>query len=273
MQVYRFMDIGTAKPSLELRNKLPHHLIDLVEPNVQFCAGDFVRLADEACEAIQSRGKCPVILGGTAFYIKNFLYGLPHTPQSDPLIRSRLLERLQTEGSAPLYSELLRIDPESAARINRNDDYRIVRALEVYNTSGRALSSFAVNTSMREGYRFTVVALTRDRVELYDRIEKRVDDMLSQGLEGEFLSLMERGYTAEDPGMQAIGYREFFQAAHTAGSEASLGTVRELIVKNSKKYAKRQETFIRSIQGISCIHPDDTDSLLRVLKAGIDGLC
>jgi tRNA dimethylallyltransferase len=250
MQVYRGMDIGTAKPDASLLESLPHHVIDIRDPDEQFCAGDFVRLADEACREIAARGKLPVVLGGTGFYVKNFLFGLPETPESDPALRAELLERMRVEGPRRLMEELRSCDPESAARIHPNDEYRIARALEVYRASSRPLSSFALSSSFRGGFRFLALAIERDREELNGRINARVDAMFDSGLEGEFESLVKAGYGPSDPGMQAIGYREFFGAPDAIAA-------REAIKNDSRKYAKRQETFIRPIPGILRLSADD----------------
>ena len=262
MQVYRGMDIGTAKPDATFLQSLPHHLLDICDPREQFCAGDFVRLADIACADIHARKKIPVILGGTAFYIKNFLYGLPETPQSDPEIRRHFLERMQNEGASKLLGELALVDPESARRIHIHDEYRIVRALEVFYASGRPLSSFVLPEHYRSGYRFLVLALERPRDELYARIDRRVDEMFASGLEAEFRALVEAGYTKDDPGMQAIGYREFFMT-DPPGSDTSL--ISAQIKLDSRKYAKRQETFIRSIPSVIHLHADDYSAFYRHL--------
>ncbi len=250
MQVYRGMDIGTAKPDKALLESLPHHLIDIRDPDEQFCAGDFVRLADEACRDIASRGKLPVVLGGTGFYVKNFLFGLPETPESDPALRAEILERMRAEGPDRLMEELRALDPESAARIHPNDEYRIARALEVFHASSRPLSSFALPCSFRRGFRFLSLAIERPRDELNARINARVDAMFDSGLEGEFASLVKAGYGPSDPGMQAIGYREFFGAPCALAAQ-------EAIKNDSRKYAKRQETFIKPIPGILRLRADD----------------
>jgi len=182
MQVYRGMDIGTAKPDAQTRRELPHHLLDVLNPDCQFGAGDFVRLADAACEDITARGKIPVVAGGTGFYIKNFLCGLPVTPESDSETRRRITERMSRLGAAVLMAELAAVDPVSASRISANDEYRIIRALEVFETSGRPLSSFAVPAEFRKCYRFLVICLDRPREELYARIEERVERMFADGL-------------------------------------------------------------------------------------------
>jgi len=145
MQVYRGMDIGTAKPSMQERSQLPHHLIDIRDPSEQFNVGDFVRLADEACLEISARGKLPVVSGGTGFYLKNFIMGLSEAPPSDEKIRIQLKQELKEKGAAALVQELTAADPVSAGRIHINDEYRLLRALEVFRISKRPLSSFEVS--------------------------------------------------------------------------------------------------------------------------------
>ncbi len=243
MQVYRGMDIGTAKPDQQLLESLPHHLIDICNPSEQFSAADFVRLADAAALDIHQRGKLPVIMGGTAFYIKNFMFGLPETPVSDAAVRDLLQVRLRSEGAAVLHQELSVVDPVSAARIHIHDGYRITRALEVYACAGRPLSSFALCGQLRDQYRFLVIGLERPREELNRRITLRVDQMFDSGLEKEARALIEAGFGPEAPGMQAIGYREFFDASCD-------GNRREMIDRHTRLYAKRQLTFFRSLPGV-----------------------
>lgn len=268
MQVYRGMDIGTAKPDAPCLSALPHHLIDIRNPDEQFCAGDFVRLADEACADIFSRGKLPVILGGTAFYIRNFLFGLPVTPESDPATRQSLLERMKREGAARLHAELAEIDPESAARIHVHDEYRILRSLEVFAASGKPQSSFGRGESFRSGYRVWAIALDRDRAELNRRIDERVDAMFDAGLSAEVARLREAGYGASDPGMQAIGYREFFDPELVATRE---GAIRDRIKLDSRKYAKRQETFIRPMSAFAHFPADAVGAIRREMGAFLAG--
>lgn len=274
MQVYRGMDIGTAKPDAAFLKTLPHHLIDICDPREQFCAGDFVRLADEACADIHSRGKLPVVLGGTAFYIRNFLYGLPETPESDPDVRLRLQERMKAEGAAALMRELSAVDPVSAERINIRDEYRILRALEVYAASGRPLSSYGLSASLRAGRRFLALSLDRPREVLYSRIGLRVDRMFADGLVDEFTALVRSGCGPADPGLQAIGYREFFQACGEGGiprDGAELEKVIDLVKADSRKYAKRQETFIRSIPEIRHFSADGIAAVYDEILAFYEG--
>jgi tRNA dimethylallyltransferase len=254
MQVYRGMDIGTAKPGAELLARLPHHLIDIRSPNEAFSAGDFVRLADEACADISRRGKLPVVSGGTGFYLKNFVFGLSEVPPADTVLREALKEEYARNGAEALMEELRRGDPQSARRIHLNDTHRLLRALEVLR-SGRPLSSFGLNTAPRGNYRFCIVELTRPRDEVYRRIEMRCVQMFSRGLYGEVEGIFQRGYTPGDPGMRAIGYREFFvEKGDSWGLSSDREGVRTLIARNSRHYAKRQltyfEGFVRQLRAI-----------------------
>lgn len=265
MQAYCGMDIGTAKPEAEFLKKLPHHLIDICSPKEPFGAGEFVRCADLCCRDIARRGKIPVIVGGTAFYIKNFIYGLPPTPQADMRVRAELQRRLQAEGAPVLYEELLDRDPESAARIHPNDAYRIVRALEVPYTAGKPLSSYRQPQQPRAQYRFCVLFLVRDRAELYKRIAERTEAMFESGLAEEVESLVRGGCTEHDPGMQAIGYKEFFTVRRSDFSENALwlSAVKAAVISDSCRYAKRQETFFKRIDGALRCGADDYDGAAR----------
>ncbi len=264
MQVYRGMDIGTAKPEPELLKRIPHHLIDICDPSEQFHLGSFMDLADAAARDISSRGRIPVLSGGTAYYFKHFLLGLPKAPPSDPEIRRRLEEELERLGSATLHKRLERLDPPSAARIDPNDTYRVLRALEVEATSGRPLSDFRLPREPRTGLTVKVIGLERPRDELYNRINRRVERMFSQGLRQEVESLKERGYLPGDPGMRAIGYREFFSAWER--DEDDDDAVRAAIQQNSRRYAKRQLTFFRSLPGAEWMAAENTRAILSAVE-------
>jgi tRNA dimethylallyltransferase len=281
MQVYRGMDIGTAKAPPELREALPHHLIDIRNPDEQFNAGEFVRLADRACAGIARRGKLPVISGGTGFYLSNFILGLSRAPPSDPAVRRELREERQDRGIEVLAEELARCDPESARRIHIHDEYRLLRALEVYRISGRPLSSYPRPGTAAAGpdggspgpgggegrprYRFLVLVLDRPREEVYRRINRRCADMFRRGLPGEVRGLYAAGYSPDDPGMRAIGYREFFTGEPGAWQiSEDLAAVEALTAQNSRRYAKRQLTYFASIPGIKRIPAaEDPAGLIR----------
>jgi tRNA dimethylallyltransferase len=267
MQVYRGMDIGTAKPSPQERERLAHHLIDIRDPGQQFNVGDFVRLADETCLQISGRGRLPVVSGGTGFYLKNFIMGLSDAPPSDTEIREKLKQELKEKGAAALMGELAEGDPVSAERIHINDEYRLLRALEVLRSCRRPLSSFEVSAEKkRDCFRFIIIGLSRPREELYRRINLRCAQMFQQGLPDEVRSLYEAGYTPNDSGLRAIGYREFFveapdELALTSG-RSELGKwrlsqdidgVQALVAQNSRRYAKRQITFFSGIPDVKWI--------------------
>jgi len=305
MQVYRGMDIGTAKPSAQEREKLPHHLIDIRNPDEQFNAGDFVRLAHEAIAGIAQRGAFPVVCGGTGFYLKNLILGLPEAPPSDEAIRAMLKRELKEKGAAALMEELAQGDPVSAERIHLNDVYRLLRALEVLRLSGRPLSSFGVSgknpvlnfttnqhepTRTEEEYRnssscglrgswlnnsevncrYLVVGISRPREELYRRIDARCAAMFAQGLPDEVRRLCDRGYTPRDPGLRAIGYREFFVQEEDGSYRLSqdIPGVQALVAQNCRRYAKRQITFCASLPGMQWIDAgaDDTETAEQLRK-------
>jgi len=268
MQVYRGMDIGTAKPDAALLSRLPHHLVDIRNPDQPFNVGDFVREADAACSDIAARGLLPVVCGGTGFYLKHFVCGLPETPSSDLSIRAELSRELETRGSAALMAELAAVDPESAARIHPNDAYRLSRALEVYRSSGRPLSSYG-KTDLNAGrpdYRILSLQIVRDREELYRRIDERTRAMFAAGLPAEVARLREGGYGEDAPGMRAIGYREFFLCPE-GETEARLPEIEALVARNSRRYAKRQVTFASSIPGLESVEADASGDRLAAAIA------
>jgi len=262
MQVYRGMDVGTAKPDSDFLARVKHHLIDIRNPDEQFHAGEFVDLSDNLAADINSRGKLPVICGGTGFYFRNFIYGLPEAPPADEQIRAALQDELLRRGSGELYERLKSRDPVSAERINPNDHYRILRALEVLEVSGKPLSSFSIPDIPRSRYDIYLIGLRRERAELYQRINDRVKLMFNSGLEEEVERLKLCGYYADSPGMKGIGYREFFQAeAEGFGRDR----IPELIQRNSRRYAKRQITYFRQLESINWFHPADTEGISRAV--------
>lgn len=260
-QVYRYLRIGTAKPSADILERIPHHLIDFLSPKMQFNVASFVREADRAIVNIHRRGKIPVICGGTGYYFFHFLYGIPSAPKSDDNLREGLINRLETEGRASLWKELMQVDPVSAETLHPNDTQRILRALEVYHSSGRPLSDYKINTTPRTKYRFLTIGLSRSREDLYRRIDRRVDEMWKAGLRDEFSMLLGMGFRESDPGMRGIGYREFFLMRKSG--EYTMSGVKEEIKKNSRRYAKRQITFFKRVPSTIWIHPEQEEELRR----------
>ena len=239
-QVYRELDAGTAKPPPRLRRRLPHHLVDVVDPDRQFTAGDFVRAADRLVGEIERRGGRAVVAGGAAFYLWSFLHGLPAAPPADPGVRRELRERLRAEGAAALHAELAVRDPVGAARLPPADVNRVLRALEVVQLTGTPWSSFRPSETVRRDFELLILGLHRDRADLYRRIDRRVEEMFAGGLAAEVAALRARGYHRDTPGLRSIGYAEFFQA-HAAPDEEIL----RLIQRNTRRRAKRQLTFFR----------------------------
>lgn len=261
--VYRYLDIGSAKPSEELLNRIHHYNVDILDPWEQFTVGEFIKRSDEAASEITGEGDIPLVTGGTAFYFRHYLYGLSEAPTADPSVRARVQELLESEGKEALHERLLAVDPVSGGRININDTYRITRALEVYYQTGRPLSSFELPSVPRNGMRPLIIGLDRDRDELYERIDRRVDIMFDEGLVDEIRRLKRMGADSTWPGMGAIGYREFIEAERSG--EHSLSVIKDRIKTASRRYAKRQLTFFSSFDGVHWIHPDDTSALRKLL--------
>ena len=272
VQVYRGLDIGSAKPDEHLRKLIRHHLIDIRDPWEQYTAGDFVRDAESLIPEIIERGKVPLVTGGTGYYIKQLVYGPSSAPPSDNAVREAVKAEIEEKGSAWAWEYLAEVDPVSAERINPNDVYRVSRAIEVYRISGRALSSYPVSASPRTDIDFILICLVRDKSELDKRIAMRVDQMFDMGLYDEIKRLFRSGASRSWPGMHAIGYQEFLDAAESG--EASVRTIKEDIIRASMQYAKRQMTFFRSFATCRFFHPDDLDGLSAYLALngiGIDG--
>lgn len=257
--VYKYFDIGTAKPSPEERAAVPYHLVDFADPAIQFGLGEFMEEADRLCGEIWSRKNVPVLCGGTGFYARNFILGAPTTPESDEKIRVHIKEKLAELGKESLYAELKIVDPLSARKININDEYRICRALEVFYTSGKPLSSYALPDVPRSQYEFLTIILNRDKDDLYRRIDLRVEKMFEEGLAEEIEKLKSMGYTKDTPAMKAIGYSEFFIDG------LSVDQVKEKIKNDSHHYAKKQYTFMRGIPGAVTVDADDKDRVAMLV--------
>lgn len=269
VQVYRLMDIGAAKPTAAERTRVRHHLIDVVDPDEPFDAASFARLGRAAVADIASRGKVPIVAGGTGLYIKALLGGLARRAASDPEVRRRLQEDLREEGPAALHARLAQIDPATAARVHPNDAVRIVRALEVYAATGQPLSAH------HRGHRFGdapfeafTIGLDMPRETLYARIDRRVEAMMAQGLEAEVRRLLARGYGKDLKPMQSLGYRHM--TALIAGRVDRAEAVRTL-QRDTRRFAKRQLTWFRANPRIRWVSPADIASLLPEIGAFLQG--
>ena len=243
MQIYRGMDIGTAKPTAEEMGGIPHHMIDVADPAEDFSVARYVDMAGVCVDDILSRGKLPLLVGGTGLYIDSLLSGRRFAPFAGE-IRAALQERLLREGVQPLYDELKRIDPERAQKLHLSDEKRILRALEVYYETGRTLTEHdRESQSVPPRYQAAVIFLNfADRADLWRRIDARVDQMVRDGLEDEVRRLLHRGISPRATSMQAIGYKEL--SAALRGEEPMEAALAQVKLR-SRQYAKRQITWFR----------------------------
>jgi len=241
MQVYRGMDIGTAKPDLITRQLVPHHLLDLVDPIEPFSAASFQSAASSAIDDITRRGRRVFVVGGTGLYIKALLQGLVDSPSGAGEVRRELEELARKVGKEEMLRLLAQVDPESAARLHPNDLVRIIRALEVFRLTGRTISADRSAHGFGESrYRVLKLGINVDRQKLYERIDSRVDQMIDQGLEDEVRALLARGFTRDLKSLRSIGYKEF--CACLAGECDRTEAIR-LIKRDTRHYAKRQLTW------------------------------
>jgi tRNA dimethylallyltransferase len=258
MKVYRRMDIGTAKPSKEARQQVRYHMIDIVEPSESFSAGLFLEQANAAIDDIRRRGKAVVAVGGTALYVKALLYGLFEGPGGDEQVRADLRARASAAGLASLHCELARIDPEAAGRISANDAKRIIRALEVYQLTGKPISSFQTQFEVERPIRdWTIIGLRRERAVESRRINARVKRMIEQGLVDEVKSLLTEDKPLSQQARCAIGYAEIIGCLE---NRMSLDDAVELIKKNTRRLAKGQRTWFKTFRPVHWIHIGDEES-------------
>ena len=251
MKVYRRMDIGTAKPPKEARQRLRYHLIDVVEPSEPFSVAAFLALANSVVEQIKSRGKPVIAVGGTALYIKALLYGLFEGPGTDEQIRAELRQRAKNEGPEKLHIELQKVDSAAAERIHPNDAKRIIRALEVYRLTGKGISDFqqqwtAAQTQDHQ-HNWTIIGLRRERAEENKRINARGKKMIEAGLVDEVKSLLAEDKPLSQQARCAIGYAEIID--YLSG-KTNLEEAVELIKKNSRRLAKSQRTWFKTFREV-----------------------
>lgn len=257
LQVYRGLDVGTAKPCGAMRAAVRHHLLDVLEPTERFSAGEFARRARQAIDEIHGRGRPAFVVGGSGLYLRALTEGLSPLPRTDPKMRKGLEKRLEQEGLAALYEELGRVDPETASRLAPGDRQRILRALEVHLLSGRPLSRWHRDQPLGASPLEVVkMGLTMPRSILYDRIGTRVETMMERGWIAEVVGLLSRGVTSEAPAFQAIGYRQLVRVVLAGESlEAALSE----IIQATRRYAKRQETWFRREEGVQWIPALDAE--------------
>ena len=264
-QIYRHMDIGTAKPSFAEREKIKHWLVNFINPDRSYSAHHFAR---EAIKIIRNRNACGknvLICGGTGLYFYGLSEGLGVREESDHLLREKLQKRVHTEGAQSLHNELVRVDPQSASKLHPNDLQRVIRALEVFYKSGKPLSLLQQEKCHPPSdIEFITYVVTSPRDALYKRINLRVDKMISSGLLEEYRLLRAMGYDEKSPGMQCVGYREFFPL-NKGG--LSLSDAVEKIKKNTRNYAKRQLTWFKNkTEGVEVKSAHALGTLVRIFS-------
>lgn len=259
MQIYKYMDIGTAKPTKDERSRVPHHLIDYVQPDEAFSVSRFVMDCQEAIQQIRAKGRQPMLVGGTGLYFNALENGIFEMPATDHQLRQDLHEELGANGREALFQELKERDPESGLRIHPNDTYRLIRALEIVRSTGKTWSCFiAEHQELKKNkpkHNIIKIGLGRERDELYERIHMRVQDMVNAGFLAEVEKLLGMGYTQELSSMQSLGYRHMLQ--YLCGDWTWDQTL-ELLTRDTRRYAKRQFTWFRADPEIHWFHPQQT---------------
>jgi tRNA dimethylallyltransferase len=255
MLVYKDMNIGTAKPTSNEQGTIPHHLIDILEPQADFSVVDFIELANQYISAINQKGKIPILAGGTGLYVKALLEGYQFNPTpSDEILRAQLEGLAREYGNQFLHDKLAKVVPDTAARLHPNDLRRVIRALEVFYLSGDTISQNKLIKQHKLLYDTVVIGLTMERNLLYERINQRVDLMICQGLVEEVARLLEQGISADCQAMQGIGYKEIIKFLK---KEIDLTTAIDSIKQATRNFAKRQLTWYRKMPYIIWLDVND----------------
>ena len=267
MQIYRGMDIGTAKPSMAERENVPHHLLDIAQPDESFTVAQYAAVADQAIRDVYARGKLPILAGGTGFYLRALTDGLSlGGVPSDPALREQLKATAgDAQGKRLLHERLREVDPISADKLHENDVQRVCRALEVYTLTGKPISA-QQNPTQERPYRFCLLGTTLERDVLYARTDARVEAMVARGLPGEVRALLANGVSAQAQAMQGIGYKELVPVI-TGG--VKLSDAVDAIRLNTRHYAKRQWTWFRAMDGVSWLDMDKPESMDEALRTSV----
>ncbi len=264
MQIYKYMNIGTAKPTEAEKQGIPHHMMDFLEPTVNFSVADYCQMASEIIRDIDSRGKIPVIVGGTGLYIDSLVNGVDFgEEQGDSKVREELMNLAEKEGNEAVHKILTEIDPETAAKYHPNNLRRIIRAIEVYKTQGKTVSEKEKEEKISP-YNVAYFCINWDREVLYDRINRRVDIMVEEGLIDEVKGLLNRDIDPKCTAMQSIGYKEFYGYLN---GESTLEEALDTIKQSSRHYAKRQLTWFRRNKEIHWLNPETAlDEAMGVIR-------
>lgn len=272
MQIYRTMDIGTAKPTQEEMGGIPHHMIDVVDPEEDFSVARYVEMAARCVDDVLARGKLPIVAGGTGLYIDSLLSGRTFAPFSpDSALRGELEREMADKGGAAMLEELAKVDPEAAQRLHPNDHKRIIRALEVYRSTGKTITQHNRETqAIPPRYDALTIGLAfQDRQAMWRRIDQRVDEMVAAGLEDEVRRLLTSGISPKCTAMQAIGYKEFTQAL---SGEMTWKEAAEVVKLRSRQYAKRQLTWFGRNPNTRWVRWDDPPDFEQGRRASTEYL-
>jgi len=271
MQVYKYMDIGTAKPTLDEMQGIPHHLIDFIPPGEDYSVARYVEDATKCVDDIIKRSKKPILVGGSGQYIDSLIAGHTFSARGDEKLRKTLEAEFDTIGGDAMLAKLSEVDAESAAKLHANDKKRIVRAFETFLTVGKPISQHNFESkTLPPQYDAVKIALNfPDRDALYDRIDRRVDDMISKGLRSEVQALLDMGVRQSSTSMQAIGYKEISDAIINS---TDIDIVADKIKMESRRYAKRQLTWLRRDKNVKWLNRDVASSFDRCFEELIDFL-
>ncbi|MDD5757402.1 MAG: tRNA (adenosine(37)-N6)-dimethylallyltransferase MiaA [bacterium] len=246
LQIYKYLNIGTAKPPKKELRQVKHHLISIRKPDEEFNAGIFVRLAGQKIEQLEKQGKNVVMAGGTGLYLKALLEGLSEAPPKNEQLRRKLIAKARKYGKKYLYKRLTKIDPVAAARIHPHNVERVIRALEIYHQTGKPFSQWHQKT-VSPNYQARIIGLSRNRQKLYERIDQRVEEMFHQGLVREVRAILKKGYSPKLKPLQSLGYRQVCQ--YLAGKLTLDETIYQTELE-TRHYAKRQLSWFRHTRGI-----------------------
>lgn len=274
MQIYKYMDIGTAKPHMEERQGIPHHMMDIIEPDESFNVALYQEGAKTAIEHIYDLEKLPILVGGSGLYINSIVYPLDFTDATEDLeLRDTLYRLVEERGNTYLHEELSKVDPDTASRVHPNDVKRVVRALEIYRLTGKPMSKYRQNFKETEiPYNVVMIGLHMARARLYERINLRVDHMIDTGLIDEVKSLLDMGYTRDLISMQGLGYKEI--VAYLEG-DYTLDEAVDILKRDTRRFAKRQFTWFKKdsrIQWLDIENFQSIDELSGHIVQNIDNL-
>ncbi len=268
MQIYKYMDIGTAKPSIEEQNGIKHYLLDFVSPDERYSVAEFKKDAENAIEEILRKGKVPIVIGGTGLYIDSLVFGIEYPEiEFDEKYRQALMNKAMTdEGLKSLYEEAKKIDEKALLKISENDRKRITRILEIYHNTGKTKTEMEIESRKNEvKYDYRVFAINMDREKLYDRINRRVDIMIEQGLIEEVRELIKK-YNKFPTAMQGLGYKEVVEYLD---GKCSKEEMIDKIKQETRRYAKRQLTWFRKNKNITWLDGlDDTQNNIKIILEG-----